>query len=188
MERTFRFEVGRWPARNRRSSEVIDDRRGSTTVEFAMIALPFFGVLLGILQIALVFFGQQIMETVAEKSARLLMTGAAQERGMTAAQYKQSVCAHLPPTMSCSSLYVDVQSATDFSLANAAQPRMTFDPRTGALTGTQAYSPGRAGSIVVLRIMYLWPVVFAPGLNLASNSKGDRLLVSTSVLKVEPYQ
>ena len=57
----------------------------------------------------------------------------------------------------------------------------------GTTTGQWGTPP--AGDIVILRVMYNWPIVASPLLpGLANQSNGDRLLVATSVFKNEPFQ
>ena len=56
------------------------------------------------------------------------------------------------------------------------------------MTNTWSYKPGAAGDIVIIRVMYDWPVVGGPmALGLANQSNGTRLLVGTAVIKNEPY-
>ncbi len=55
-------------------------------------------------------------------------------------------------------------------------------------TGNFGYSPGNAGEIVVVRLMYQWPVyVSLLGLNLADLNGGKRLLISTVAFRNEPF-
>ena len=50
------------------------------------------------------------------------------------------------------------------------------------------YQPGGPGSIVVVRLMYQWPVyVSLLGLNLADSAGSKRLLISTVAFRNEPY-
>jgi Flp pilus assembly pilin Flp len=51
------------------------NRKGAAAVEFALVAPIFFAVLFAIIELALVFFASQILETVTQDSARLVMTG-----------------------------------------------------------------------------------------------------------------
>lgn len=53
-------------------------RRGSAAVEFALVAPVFFALLFAIIETALVFFASQVLETVTQNSARMIMTGQAQ--------------------------------------------------------------------------------------------------------------
>jgi hypothetical protein len=55
------------------------------------------------------------------------------------------------------------------------------------VTNTWNYNIGGAGDIVVLRVIYLMPVIGGPLFALA-NSNGARVLMATSVFKNEPYQ
>jgi Flp pilus assembly protein TadG len=56
-------------------------RRGSAAVEFALVAPVFFALLFAIIETAMVFFAGQVLETVAQNSARTVMTGQAQTAG-----------------------------------------------------------------------------------------------------------
>jgi Flp pilus assembly protein TadG len=51
------------------------NRRGSTVVEFALVAPMFFALLVAIIETARMFFATQVLETVTQDSARLIMTG-----------------------------------------------------------------------------------------------------------------
>jgi Flp pilus assembly protein TadG len=162
------------------------DDRGATIVEFAIISAPFIALLIAILVTSLVFFAQQGLETTSEAAARLIMTGQAQQNGWTASQYQTQVCAQLPPFLSCSNLMIDVETATSFSTASAAAPTITY--KNGKPSNTWQFQAGGAGSIVIVRLMYLWPIVTGPlGFNLGNQSGNNRLLIATSVAQTEPY-
>lgn len=164
------------------------NERGTTIIEFALIAAPLFALLIAILETSLTFFAQQALETTAEASARQVMTGQAQKANLSQAQFLNMVCGKLPSFMSCSKVMVDVQTSANFSSANTTLPTITFDPTTGKPTNTWQYQIGNAGDIVTLRIMYLWPVVSGPlGFSLANSGSNTRILLATQVFKTEPY-
>jgi hypothetical protein len=57
------------------------------------------------------------------------------------------------------------------------------------LNTTTGYDAGGPGSIVVVRLMYQWPVyVSLLGLNLSDVSGGKRVIMSTVAFRNEPYQ
>ncbi len=59
----------------------------------------------------------------------------------------------------------------------------------GNLTFTPTFEPGKAGDIVVVRLMYEWPVYASLlGFNLADLGSGKRLLMATAAFRNEPYQ
>ena len=163
------------------------DVRGATIVEFAMVITPFAALMVAILQTSLTFFAQQNLESVSEKSVRQLMTGEAQRANMTQAQFKALVCTKLPTFMKCANVMVDVQQATSFANVSTSPPTLTYDG-SGNVNNTWRYTPGIGGTINVAKVMYVWDVQKGPlGFDLSTMSSGKRLLISTSVFRVEPY-
>jgi Flp pilus assembly protein TadG len=166
---------------------LLRDEGGTSIIEFAIVAPAFLAIVIAVLQIAIVYLAQGGLETGAEGAARLLMTGQAQHGGMSATQFKTAACSSLPPYLKCNNLMVDVTTASSYSGATLGAPTITYD-KDGNVTNKFSYTPGTQGSIVVVRLMYLWPVAPAPfGFNLATQPGNKRLLTATSVLKSEFY-
>ncbi len=170
---------------------------GTAAVEFGLVAVPFLALVFAIMETALVFFAGQTLETATADAARLILTGqqqtAAVPQGSTAAaEFVKQVCdptnpnAKIKAIFDCSKLIVDVRSFTSFS--NVAVPNPVDS--NGNFTGTPAYQPGGPGDIVVVRLMYQWPVyVSLLGLNGLSNmSSNGRLMMATAAFRNEPYQ
>src|SRR6187551_2094422 len=63
---------------------------GAAAVEFGMVAAPFLALMFAIMETALVFFASQTLETAVADSARLIMTGQAQQGSFTQAQFKSA--------------------------------------------------------------------------------------------------
>jgi len=101
---------------------LLGDEHGGAIIEFALVGSCFLALLFGTLQVALIFFAQQSLETAAEATTRQIMTGQAQKANMTAAQFKTAACNNLPTFFKCANLMVDVQTATSFSSASTAMP------------------------------------------------------------------
>lgn len=162
------------------------DERGATIVEFAIVSMPFFALLIAIIQTSLVFFAQQALDTTGEKAVRQLMTGAVQRSNMTASQYKGLVCASLPVFMKCAKLMVDVRTANGFSSVDTSAPTITYDG--GGNPNNLVFSPGDSTRITVVRLMYVWDVAPGPlGFDLSTLSRGKRMMVSTFVFKAEQF-
>lgn len=161
-------------------------QEGAAAVEFAMVAAPFLAMVFAIMETAIVFFAGQALETAAADSARLIMTGQAQTQGFDQAKFKEAVCGKVYALFNCSGgLYVDVKSYPSFASVNTSKP---IDSNGNLQTGSFGYQPGGPGDIVVVRLMYQWPVyVSLLGLNLADTSGGKRLLMSTVAFRNEPY-
>lgn len=160
---------------------------GAAAVEFALVAAPFLALMFAIVETAIVFFAGQALETAANDSARLIMTGQAQTSGMDQAKFKQAVCGKIYGLFSCEAgLHVDVKSYSSFAKIDTSKP---IDKDGNLDSGGFGYQPGGPGEIVVVRLMYQWPVyVSLLGLNLSDMSGGSRLLVSTIAFRNEPYQ
>jgi Flp pilus assembly protein TadG len=169
------------PSRSGRS------RSGAAAVEFAVIATPLFALIIGILQIGVIFMAQQQLETAVEKSARTVLTGQAQQGALTQSQFASALCANLTLLFRCADLMVDLRSANAFSAADTSAPTLTYDA-AGNVANAWSFQMGTAGTIMVLRVMYRFPVVGGPmSFGLANLGNGKRLLMSTAVFQVEPY-
>jgi Flp pilus assembly protein TadG len=159
---------------------------GHAALEFAVVAAPFLALLFAILETALLFLANQTLETAAQNSGRLILTGQAQNQGYGMASFQQAVCTSLASFFNCNNILIDVRTASTFSAADTSLP-----VQNGQLQNNFTYSPGNAGDIVVVRLMYQWPVyVSLLGLsNSLSNISGNNhLLMATASFRNEPYQ
>jgi len=161
------------------------DRRGVTAIEFAMIGLPFIALLVVMFEIGIVCFAQQELETAVEQSARIVLTG--QTKNVSQAQFSNKVCGYLPALFTCSGIMIDLQSATNFASANTSTPTLTYDA-DGKVTNTWTYNTGTKGDVMVLRVLYQFPIWPGPlAFNLPNLANGKRLLIATAVFQNEPY-
>jgi len=161
---------------------------GAAAVEFAIVAAPFLALMFAIIETAMVFFAGQTLETAVADSARLIMTGQAQSQSFTQAQFKQQVCARIAGLFDCANgLLVDVKTYTGFSTVSTAKP---IDSNGNLQTNT-TYTPGGPGDIVVVRLMYQWPMyvsLFNFSTSMSDLSGNKRLLMATAAFRNEPYQ
>jgi Flp pilus assembly protein TadG len=161
------------------------NRRGSAAVEFALVAPVFFALLFAIIETAIVFFAGQVLETVTQDSARMIMTGQAQTGGFTQGQFKDYVCGRISVLFDCvNGIYVDVKSYPAFTNVSITDPidgTKNFIP-------TMQYSPGGPGDIVVVRLFYQWPLfVTGLGYDISNLSGSKRLLAATAAFRNEPF-
>jgi Flp pilus assembly protein TadG len=158
---------------------------GATAIEFGIVAAPFLALVFAIIETAVIFFAGQALETAVSDSARLIMTGQAQAQNLTQTTFKDKVCAKIYGLFNCANgMSVDVRTYTSFATASAAKPVDS----NGDFVDNFTYSPGGPGQIVVVRLMYQWPVyVSLLGFNLADISGGKRLLMATAVFRNEPF-
>lgn len=162
------------------------DHRGAAAVEFALIAIPFFFLIFGLLEVCLLFIVSTVLEHSIMEASRQIRTGQAQESGFTEVEFRSEICSKLYNLMDCDSrLYIDVRSLSGFGSADTSAP-MDSD---GELDDSGfKYDPGKANDIVAVRVFYEWklltPVISAPLSNLPNNR---RLIQSNAVFRNEPF-
>jgi len=161
------------------------DESAAAAVEFSLVALPLLGFLLAALQLSVIFFAGQVLQSAATNAGRQLMTGQAQSGGMTANQFAQLVCNNSAGLYNCNNLMVDVESAGSFSAVNTAPPVLTYS--NGKVTNVWSWSPGAAGQVVIVKVMYNWPVFGPAILGLSDQPDGSHMLMAVAVFKNEPF-
>ena len=160
------------------------NRHGSAAVEFALVAPVFFALLFAIIEVAIMFFASQVLETITQDSARMIQTGQAQTASYTQAQFQSYVCSQIPALFSCGNLYVDVESYPSFS---SVVINSQIDSSNNFINNMQ-YNPGGPGDIVVVRLFYQWPLfVTGLGYNISNLAGSKRLLTATAAFRNEPY-
>lgn len=161
------------------------DRRGATAIEFALVALPFFALMMAILETFLLFFASQTIETATNRGARLIRTGQAQTTGMTEADFKTEICAAMGGLFNCEdNMHVDVRTYDYFDNVDLTHP---ID-EDGNLIDNFVYEPGEGGDVVVVRAFYEWPIhTNILGLGLASLANGKHLIAAATAFRNEPF-
>lgn len=161
------------------------NRRGATAVEFALIALPFFALMMAIIETFLLFFASQTIETATNTGARLIRTGQAQNAGLTEAEFKTEICNAMRGLFSCEdNLAVDVRTYEFFDDVDMGRP-IDAD---GNLVQNFLYEPGDAGEVVVVRAFYEWPIhTNILKMGLASLSNGRHLIAAATAFRNEPF-
>jgi Flp pilus assembly protein TadG len=159
-------------------------RGGSAAVEFAFVALPFLALLFAIIQTVLVFLAQEALETITATAGRLILTGQAQAQNLTQTSFKTAVCGEVVALFNCASgININVQTFSSFSNVTYPSPVNNGQFQNSSFV----YQPGGPGDVVVVQIMYQWPIFLnLMGLNLANLSNDSRLLIATAAFRNEP--
>lgn len=172
------------------------DRRGSTAIEFAALAIPFSLLVFAILESCLSFAGQEILTNATDDLARQLRTGQLKANAVTVDTLKQKICDRLEILMAndCTTRlkvdlrrydsYVDAAGHT-YKIANGDIVLMkgtAVDPKQFVA------EPGTAETINMLRVFYKWPVITDFMKKSMANLKdGDTLHFATNTWFNEPY-
>jgi Flp pilus assembly protein TadG len=165
---------------------LLQQNDGSAAVEFAMVAAPFLALLFAVIETAIVFFASQTLEAAAADAARLVMTGQAQSQGFDATKFKEAVCAKIYAIFDCAGkMAVDVRTFNNFNSVDTSRPV----DANGNVTLTPQYQTAAPGDIVLVRLIYQYPVaVNLFGYSLMNVSGGKYLMIATNAFRTEPYK
>ena len=163
------------------------DSRAVTAVEFAFVAPIILALMLGTIQVAVIYLAQAELETATEAAERLVLTNQAQ--AMTASTFKTALCGNLPALFTCANVMVDLTamagSSTSCSAIAMAPPTLTYDG-SGNVNNTWNFQPGTYGQVERLRVMYQWPVIAGPlGLVFSDLANGSLFMQATAVFQNE---
>jgi len=160
-------------------------RNAAAFLEFALIAIPFFMLIMGIIEVGLIFWAGYELENATAAAARLVRTGQAQKSGYTVDQLRSQLCLNVVILSNCNTkVQLSVQTYSTF--AGISSPS-TLD-QSGGLRTDFTFSPGGPGDIVLLVAFYEWPLTTALTKGtLANLSNGNYLLQSTFAFRNEPY-
>lgn len=155
------------------------DEAGVVAVEFAVLAVPFFLLLLAIMEVALVLLAAMQIEHATDTVSRRVMTGEIANRSEAV---RGALCGDITLPIDCASLRIDyreVASVRDFDLPRPTEGGAVDD---AAFTFVTIPSP----SFASLRVAYEWPIVIKPLIVFFSNLDGGRLfLTSTALVRIE---
>ncbi len=159
------------------------DREGTTAVEFAMLAFPFFLLLFGIIECSLLFFAGQMLESAVDDVGRKIRTGQLDDT-MTESEFKAEICTATSLLFDCDEVKVDLKVAATFDELDDPP-----EPEGGALnTSDYSFTAPCPEQIAMVTVTYEWPIftnyVAAHVSNLNS---GNALLNAIAVFRTEPY-
>jgi Flp pilus assembly protein TadG len=133
-------------------------RKGATAVEFAIVAVPFLGLLCAIFETAFVFFIQEAFDNSVNTVARQVLINAFSSNStQTASSFKTNTfCPALPSFINCANVTLNVQafdpSTTGFSsVASSISKSWYNNPSSNVNLGQQ-------GWIVLFQAFYPMPV------------------------------
>ncbi|QND58505.1 TadE/TadG family type IV pilus assembly protein [Mesorhizobium huakuii] len=172
----------------------VRNRRGSTAIEFAILALPFALLVFGILESCISFAGQEVMANITDDIARQLRTGQLRPADVAGTKLTTLICSKLQIIVSTDcpqQLLVDLREYPTF--ADAASASFTIQNgdvvlMQGTNSQTFANTPGLAESKNMLRVFYKWPVVTDLMARSMANLSGGRTLhFASATWQNEPF-
>jgi Flp pilus assembly protein TadG len=179
--RSLRATFWRTPIKKFSTSE-----DGVTAVEFGLVALPFFAILMAIIESGLYFFASQVMDTGFRDAARRIRTG--QDASVSLATFTTTMCGLMNQStglFNCSNLFIDRRVLSSFSSVATGLP---IDGSGNFDSSQMQWQSVCGGKIVQVRAFYEWPsYANILGSTLSNLSDGNILMASTAVFKTEPF-
>lgn len=169
---------------------------GATAVEFAFVALPFFALLFGIMELAIVFFINSALVHATSEAGRLIRVGNFQACGGED-EFKALVCDKMKGMGNCwKNVRIDVVQGASFKTMTlpaipAVQPRdpdLTGDDATPQ-TPNGVYNANAAGDTMIVRSVLHYRLALPPLLTRLDSPKGSgaRTMVATTAFRNEPF-
>jgi Flp pilus assembly protein TadG len=177
----------RKPARSSLPARFLGNRKGTTAIEFGVLALPFALLVFAILESCISFTAQQLLANATDDIARQVRTGQ-----LTATELKTNLgsllCAKLQVMVGsdcATEIQFDLESYATF--ADAALVRTKINKGDLDTTGF-GVNPVGPLTINMLRVYYEWPVMTDFMASMMSNLNGNKtLLFATATWQNEPF-
>lgn len=181
-----------WFATGRR---LAGDRRGTSAVEFSLVALPLFMLIFAIAELGLDSYCRSSLDVVSQRVARQIAIGAVQTDNLDADGFRALVCGYLPSVLSCSNLVFSVQTVpssfygltTSYKASNGRVQYVVTRPSLDQ--SLNKFCPGDKNQLVVLELLYAMPVVTGLWLTSPVSYRGGsvRVIGASQVFRNESF-
>jgi Flp pilus assembly protein TadG len=158
------------------------DERGNALLEFALVAPPFLLLLVGTLEVSMMFFASAVIEGATKEAARQIRTGQIQEAADPLVAFQNELCGSLAGIIDCGRVVLNVQTFSSFS---AVSMPIELD-EDGEIVNT-GFAPGGSSAVTVVRAMYRWRFSTPLIERAMPSGPSGHLLVSTVAFQNEPY-
>jgi Flp pilus assembly protein TadG len=163
---------------------------GATAIEFSILALPFFALLFGIIELAIVFFVGSNVKNATFEASRRIRTG---EFIGGEPELETAICAQMNPGGTSAQmdtcrirLSIKVKTLSDFSTATAFAPMPVIDPMAPVPPN---YTASTGGDTVIVTATYRYPLAVPGELSRLSNVDGEnsRDIKAITAFRNEPF-
>ncbi len=160
-----------------------NEEDGATAVEFGMLAMPFFMLLLAIIESSISFFAGQVLESAVDDVSRKIRTGQL-DQTMTEQTLRNEICAASAVLFTCEDINIDMQVvATYEDLGDRPKP-------VDGVVDPDDFNFESAGprQIVMVTVVTEWPIYTNILQKYLSNlDSGKALMTAVAVFRTEPY-
>ncbi len=158
----------------------VHGRRGAVAAEFAMVAIPFLGLLAAIFETAFVFLVQAAFDNTVNNVARqVLVNSFSGNSTQTSSAFLQSTfCPALPTFINCSKVTLNIQPSTTWAAAAPGTSWYNSPPANVNL--------GQPNSIILFQAFYPMPIYFSVLVANGTNSVSSLYKHTSNSVYVDP--
>ena len=160
------------------------NRDGAMALEFAMLAVPFFLLMLVLIETSTIFFAELVMDRGVAKIGREVRTGQITGANLSQVEFKQKLCDEVNFLFDCSKLKVDLKTYSSFGVVPSSIPIKNGDIDSTGFS----YSTPSGEKVTALKAYYKWPL-YVDVLRELASGMSDRsfVIVGSAAFITEPY-
>ncbi len=175
----------------RHGGDFAHDESAAAAVEFALVAPLFFLMLGVVLETGLMLFTEYVLQTSAQEAARLVRTGQAHEKKMTAQMFKAEVCKLTSVVIDCQNKVTVYLRADDkfTTLASNTPSYLNIGPAEDGSPTATVYNCGKPADVVALIATYDWDFFIPYFMKFLGNRKNNtsRRMAGFAMFRNEPF-
>ena len=157
---------------------------GTTAIEFSLLAIPFFMLVFGIIELSLMFASATLLEGATSNAARLVRTGQLQQNADPQAAFEQALCDYATVLIRCEDIVVEAQTMSSFSDFDEMAPTYDDDGNMES----QGFDAGGSGDRILILTFYNYTMMVPFVGRLLAGPDNKMPFMSTIVLQTEPYE
>lgn len=158
---------------------------GATAVEFSLVAIPYFMLSLGIMELSLMYASASLLEGATDSAARLIRTGQLQQsEDDPETQFREAMCNFVNVLIDCNDVTIEVQPMNSYEDYESMAP--AFDEDGNMIS--QGFDAGGSNDRILIRVGYRYTMKTPLVGPLLNGPDGGTLFMSTIILQSEPYE
>ena len=167
---------------SKKLSRFVHQDEGVTAIEFGLLAVPFFGLIVAILETGLILLASQVFDSAVDDAARAIRTGEAAE--FEESDFRDRICDHTFGLFTCDSIKLRVRPIASFAAADTTDPV----DENGDWDLSEQFSAGRGREVILVEAFYKWSTVLQfEGFSYAEYGDGSLIMTSARVFMNEPF-
>jgi Flp pilus assembly protein TadG len=159
---------------------------GTTAIEFALLAIPFITVALGIVELAIMYASATLLEGATNTASRMMRTGQLQQVAVADQEntFRNAICSYARVLIRCDEVVIESIPLASYSDFDSAAP--VYDEDGNMVS--QGFTSAGSDDIVLIRVAYRYTMMTPFIGTLLAGPDNSRLFMSTIVLQTEPYE